>query len=61
MGISEASIFMLSLMNMEILYENSEVMGPDAVILVFSVMGCKPIFHSPLSLSSRGFPLHFLP
>ena len=34
-----------------------EVMGPDAMIFVFL------LFHSPLSLSSRGFlvPLHFLP
>ena len=39
-----------------------EVMGPDAMILVFSMLSFKPTFHSPLSLSSRGFlVLHFLP
>ena len=40
-----------------------EVMGPDAVILVFWMLSFKPTFHSPLSFSSRGFlvPLHFLP
>ena len=40
-----------------------EVMGPDAMILVFWMLNFKPIFHSPLSLSSRGslVPLHFLP
>ena len=40
-----------------------EVMGPDAVIFVFWMLSFKPTFHSPLSLSSRGFlaPLHFLP
>ena len=40
-----------------------EAMGPDAMILVFWMLSFKPIFHSPLSLSSRGFlvPLHFLP
>ena len=32
-----------------------EVMGPEAMILVFSMLSFKPIFHSPLSLSSRGF------
>ena len=39
-----------------------EVMGPDAMILVFWTLSFK-LFHSPLSLSSRGFlvPLHFLP
>ena len=31
-----------------------EVMGPDAVILVFWMLSFKPTFHSPLSLSSRG-------
>ena len=31
-----------------------EVMGPDAVILVFWMLSFKPIFHSPFSLSSRG-------
>ena len=29
-----------------------EVMGPDAMILVFWMLSFKPIFHSPLSLSS---------
>ena len=40
-----------------------EVMGPDAMILVFWMLSFKSTFHSPLSLSSRGFlvPLHFLP
>ena len=40
-----------------------EVMGPDSTILVFWMLSFKPLFHSPLSLSSRGFlvPLHFLP
>ena len=38
-----------------------EVMGPDAMIFVFWMLS--QLFHSPLSLSSRGFwvPLHFLP
>ena len=40
-----------------------EVMGPDAMILVFWMLSFKPAFHSPLSLSSRGslVPLCFLP
>ena len=40
-----------------------EVMGPEAMILVFWMLSYKPTFHSPLSPSSRGFlvPLHFLP
>ena len=40
-----------------------EVMGPDALIFVFRMLTFKPTFHSPLSLSSRGFsaPLPFLP
>ena len=40
-----------------------EVIGPDAMILVFWMFSFKPIFHSLLSLSSRGFlvPLYFLP
>ena len=40
-----------------------EVMGPDGIILVFSMLSFKPTFHSPLSLSSRGslVSLHFLP
>ena len=40
-----------------------EVMGPDALILVFWMLSFKPTFSSPLSLSSRCFlvPLHFLP
>ena len=39
-----------------------EVMGPDAMILVFWMLNFKPAFHSPLSLSSRGsLVLHFLP
>ena len=39
-----------------------EVMGRDAMILVFGMLSFKPTFHSPLSLASRGFlvPLHFL-
>ena len=40
-----------------------DMMVPDAMIFVFWMLSFKPIFHSPLSLSSRGFwvPLHFLP
>ena len=39
-----------------------EVMGPDAMILVFQMLSLRQLFHSPLSLSSRGsFVLHFLP
>ena len=40
-----------------------EVMGPDAMIFVFWMLGFKPVSHSPLSLSSRGssVPLCFLP
>ena len=40
-----------------------EVMGPDAMILVFCMLGLSQHFYSPLSLSSIGFlvPLHFLP
>ena len=40
-----------------------EVMGPDAIILVFWMLSFKQLFHSPLSLSSRGslVLLHFLP
>ena len=30
-----------------------EMMGPDAMILVFWMLSFKPLFHSPLSLSSR--------
>ena len=40
-----------------------EVMGPEAMILVFWMLNFKPAFHSPLSPSSRGplILLHFLP
>ena len=40
-----------------------EVMGPDAMILVFWMLGFKPTFSLPLSLSSRGSLVlpHFLP
>ena len=40
-----------------------EVMGLDAVILVFRMLNFKQLFYSPLSPSSRGslVPLHFLP
>ena len=40
-----------------------EVMGPDAMILVFWMLSFKPTFFTLFSLSSRGFlvPLHFLP
>ena len=31
-----------------------EVMGSDAMILIFLMLSFKPVFHSPLSLSSRG-------
>ena len=39
-----------------------EVMGPDAMILLFWMLSFKPNFHSPLSVSSRGslVLLHFL-
>ena len=38
-----------------------EVMGPDAMILVFLKLSFKPAFHSALSLSSRDslVPVHF--
>ena len=37
-----------------------EIMGLDAMILVFWMLSFKPAFHSPLSVSSRGslVPLH---
>ena len=40
-----------------------EVMGPECHDLSFLNVELKPTFHSPLSLSSRGFlvPLHLLP
>ena len=40
-----------------------EVMGPDAMIFVFRVLSLSQLFHSPLSLSSRGslVPVSFLP
>ena len=39
-----------------------EVMGPDAMILVFWMLNFKPTFSLPLSCSSRGsLVLHFLP
>ena len=40
-----------------------ELMGPDAMILIFLILSFKPAFHSSLSPSSRGslVPLHFLP
>ena len=40
-----------------------EVMGPDAMILVFKCCVLSQLFHFPLSLSSRGSSviLHFLP
>ena len=44
-----------------------KVMGPDAIILVFSMLSfslnLSQLFHSPLSLASRGslVLLHFLP
>ena len=31
-----------------------EVMGPDAMILVFGMLSLSQLFHSPLSLSSKG-------
>ena len=39
-----------------------EVMGPDAMILVFWMLSLSQLFHSPLPLSSRGslVLLHFL-
>ena len=40
-----------------------EVVGPDAMILIFEMLSLSQLFHSPLALSSRGslVPLHFLP
>ena len=40
-----------------------EVMGPDAMILVFWMLSLSQLFHSPLSPLSRGYlaSLHFLP
>ena len=40
-----------------------EVMGPDAMILVFWMLSLSQLFHAPLSVSSRGslVPLHSLP
>jgi len=39
-----------------------EVMGPDAMILVFWMLSLSQLFQSPLSLPSRGsLVLHFLP
>ena len=38
-----------------------EVMGPDAMMFVFLMLSFSQLFHSPLSLSSRGsLVLHFL-
>ena len=41
----------------------NEVMGSDAMILMFWMLSFKPAFHSPFLPSSRGslVPLHFLP
>ena len=40
-----------------------DMMGSDAMILIFLMFSFKPVFHSPLSLSPRGslVLLHFLP
>ena len=40
-----------------------EMIGPDAMIFVFRILSLNHLFHSPLSLSSRGsfVLLHFLP
>ena len=40
-----------------------EVMGPDAMIFIFSMLSLSQHFHFLLSLASRGFlvPPHFLP
>ena len=40
-----------------------EVMGPDAMILIFWMLSLSQLFHSPLSISPRGslVILHFLP
>ena len=38
-----------------------EVMGPDAMILVFSMLSFKPTFHSLLSSRGSLVLLHFLP
>ena len=44
-------------------YICNEVMGPDGMILVFWMLSWSQLFHSSLSLSSRGslVPLRFLP
>ena len=44
-------------------YISHEVTGPDAMILVSECWVLNQLFHSPLSLTSRGslVPLHFLP
>ena len=46
-----------------LLYVCHEVMGPDAMILVYSCWALSQVFHFPLLPSSRGslVPLHFLP
>ena len=39
-----------------------DVLGPDAMILVFGMLRFKPAFYSPISLSSGSLvPLRFLP
>ena len=38
---------------------SQEVMGPDAIILVFWMLSFKPVFHSPLSKLSRAFQFLF--
>ena len=44
------------------LWKILKVMGPDVIILVFECCTLSELFHSPLSLSSRGFlVLRFLP
>ena len=50
----------VSIVSLSICYE---VMGPDAFILVFKILNVSQLFHSLLSLSSRGslVLLHFLP
>ena len=52
--------FTVSIVSLSICHE---VMGPDAMILVFWMLSFKPTFYSPLPLSSRGslILLCFLP
>ena len=56
----ENKIFAVSIFPPSICHQ---MMGLDAMILIFLVLSFKPVFHSPFSLSSGAslVPLHFLP